>query len=185
MKVNISLEDDVVNAGAFPRSSAPRYTDMKKMEPCKLKCEDWRKLKTLLVNSCKESPDAFSAFTDENTPDHEFKGWARKWSRGVDEIAFILSNNQGEGGIIQGNVSCIGHLWVHPNVRRDKYATELLGSFLDWARERNVSSIYAFVTEANSEAIRFYKSAGFIATGESTELRPRSEKRMIKMKLEI
>ncbi len=130
------------------------------MKPCRLKSEDWRKLKTLLINSSKESPDAFSGYADEDTPDHTFKGLANKWSRGSFEIAFILSVNQGEWGIIQGGIGNIGHFWVDPKVRRKKYATKLLDRFLDWARERPVSNIYAFVTE-NSKAIDFYKSAGF------------------------
>lgn len=154
------------------------------MNICELKYDDWRQLKALLINSCKESPDAFSALVDENTHDHEFKGWAKKWSQGRSEIAYILSNNQGDWGIIQGNIYNIGHLWVDPRIRGKGYGKRLLDRFLDWARERHASNIYAFVTE-NSEAIDFYKSAGFIITSESAKLRTGSEKNMMKMELEI
>lgn len=153
------------------------------MIPRKINHDDWQKLKALLINSCKESPDAFSAVEDENTTDHTFKGYAKKWSRGRDEVAYILSNNQGDWGIILGSVSNIGHFWVDPKIRGKGHGKKLLGRFLDWARERHVSNIYAFVTE-NSKAIDFYKSAGFIITSERAEIRPRSGKSMIKMELE-
>ena len=154
------------------------------MEIDKSKSDDWRKLKTLLINSSKESPDAFSAKADENTPDDIFKGFAKKWSLGKTEVVFILSDNQGEWGIILGNINNIGHFWVDPKVRNKGYGKKLLNRFLQWAKEKYVSSIYAFVTEG-SEAIDFYKSVGFVITNEREELRPGSGKSMIKMELKI
>ena len=156
------------------------------MKPCRLKSEDWRKLKTLLINSCKESPDAFAGYVDENTPDHTFIGWANNWTRGSDEITFILSDNQDEWGIIHGGVGRIGHLWVDPKFRSKGYGKLLLDSFLDWARERSVSNIHAFVRK-NSDAIGFYEKAGFISIGESSKVRSGSGSMvtMIEMKFEI
>lgn len=149
-----------------------------------LKDDDWRRLKGLLISSSKESPDAFSAIVDENAPDHTFKSLAKKWSRVRDEIAFILSDDKCDLGIILGGVGNIGHFWVDPEIRGKGYGKKLLGNFLDWARERHASKIHAFVTES-SKAIDFYKSAGFKVTSEKSELRPGSGKNMIKMELEI
>lgn len=154
-------------------------TDSEEMKIRKLKPEDWQELKALMVNSCKESPNAFTEIPNENMPDSDWKGRARIWSQGT-EVTFILYNNHGVWGILKGSTGNIGHFWVAPEFRGDKekrYGQQLLNKFLDWAREHQASNICLYVEES-SKAIGFYELAGFKATGDTSE-------NMIEMKLEI
>jgi len=154
------------------------------MDICMLRPDDWPRLKTLLIASCKESPDAFSACHDENTHDMIFKDFALKWSRGKREIAYLLSDNNRDWGILLGSTENIGHFWVDPKMRGKKHGRKLLSRFLVWAQERRVSIIFAYATEGSS-AISFYKSEGFTLTDVRQELRPDSGKMMIKMELNL
>jgi GNAT superfamily N-acetyltransferase len=154
------------------------------MDICRLKPDDWLKLKAILIASCKESPKAFAAGVDERTNDATFKDYAKKWSQGRTEIAYLLSDNNRDWGIILGTTTNVGHFWVAPEMRGKGYGKKLLKRYLDWAHERHVSSIFAYVTEG-SEAIGFYKSVGFALTSESDGPHPGSGKKMIKMEVEI
>jgi GNAT superfamily N-acetyltransferase len=154
------------------------------MDICHLQPDDWPRLKALLIASCKESPDAFSACHDENTPDMIFRDFALKWSRGKREIAYLLSDNNRAWGILQGSTENIGHLWVAPEMRGKRYGKKLLSRYFDWAQERHASNIHAFVTEG-SDAIGFYQSEGFSLTSVREELRSGSGKIMIRMELSL
>lgn len=154
-------------------------TGVMEMKIRKLKHGDWRELKSLMINSCNESPSAFTEILNENTPDSEWKGRARIWSQGT-EVTFILYNKHGDWGILKGNKNIIGHFWVSPKFRGDRenrYGQLLLKNFLDWAREHRVSNICLFVKE-NSKAMDSYELAGFKATGDRSG-------DMFEMKLEI
>lgn len=152
------------------------------MNILKVTLDDWKKVKKLLVSSCRESPDAFSASVDERSSDSSFIGFVKKWSGGKNEIAFILSNREGEWGFILGGIHNIGHFWVDPKYRDKKLGKKLFYTYLEWAQSKGSNQIYLYVTEGTS-AVQFYKSLGFFETDEKEILRPGSEKWMIKMNL--
>ena len=56
------------------------------MEIHKLNSDEWQILKTLLLDSVKEIPDAFSAAPNEDLPDHEWRGLANKYSTGQEKL---------------------------------------------------------------------------------------------------
>ncbi len=154
------------------------------MEIHKLNSDEWQILKTLLLDSLKESPDAFSAAPNEDLPDHEWRGLANKYSSGQREVAYTLADDQGYCGILIGSVTHLGHFWVSPRIRKRGHGKKLLDTFLEWARKRRSSNIHLFVTE-NTPAVNFYESMGFKSTGNREKLRTDSKKIMIEMELKL
>lgn len=132
-----------------------------------LKPEDWELLKSLMVESCNESPDSFTEIPNVHSPDSEWIGRARIWSQDT-QVTFILYNDEGQWGILKGSTNNIGHFWISTKFRGDKvnkFGQQLLKSFLDWAKRRRAKCISLYVKE-NSKAIESYEFAGFSRTGD-------------------
>ena len=55
-----------------------------------------------------------------SSPDAEWHGLARKYSRTQGEVAYALIDSQRPCGILVGSVANLGHMWVSPIVRRKR-----------------------------------------------------------------
>jgi ribosomal protein S18 acetylase RimI-like enzyme len=65
-----------------------------------------------------------------------------------------------------GSVSLVS-MWVAPFARGRSIGDRLVGSVLDWARERDATAVRLDVVSTNAAAIALYRRNGFIDNGAS------------------
>jgi GNAT superfamily N-acetyltransferase len=63
-------------------------------------------------------------------------------------------------------------LWVDPGFRGRGVGTALIKAVEEWARDRNLTQVLLWVTEANTSAEQLYEHLGFERTGRVSEVRP-------------
>jgi GNAT superfamily N-acetyltransferase len=68
----------------------------------------------------------------------------------------------------------VGELWVAPAVRHLRGGELLVNTASEWLAGAGAEEIYAWVADANRNAMRFYERLGFGPTGEHTTRTARS-----------
>ena len=58
-------------------------------------------------------------------------------------------------------------LWVAPAVRHLRGGELLLNAALEWLVSEGATQVYAWVTDSNTTAMRFYERLGFQKTGKT------------------
>jgi ribosomal protein S18 acetylase RimI-like enzyme len=61
-------------------------------------------------------------------------------------------------------------MWIDPGFRKSGIGKKIVSVVVAWLKERGTAKIYAWVANSNSTAIGFYKSLGFVPTGETAKL---------------
>lgn len=129
--------------------------------------------KAVRLRALQEAPYAFgstyareSAFTES-----EWVARLDRWNgqRGVGFIAVDAGSPCGIAGTLLDEKdprrADLVSMWTAPSHRQTGVGRLLVNQVLEWAGERNVSTLLLMVTSNNASAIRFYERLGFVRTG--------------------
>jgi RimJ/RimL family protein N-acetyltransferase len=135
------------------------------------------------LKSLQDAPDAFSSTYDLAIlrSAESWREQAESTAQGSDRATFIAFSDAAPIGIAalyrfedQGEVGEVMQVWVDPEFRGTRVATDLMDVVFKWAGENNFRRIIAEVTKVNARALRFYTKYGFSFTDEPLSNVPNS-----------
>ncbi len=132
-------------------------------------------LRDLRTASLRDAPYAF-VDTLENTLSRDavvFESAASRYAVSHDNSAFILYTEGHPAGLIGAGFentparrAFVSALWVAPAVRHLRGGELLVTTALEWLAGEGAAQVFAWVTDSNVTAMRFYERLGFSATGD-------------------
>ena len=150
----------------------------------RIRADEWRELKDIRLRALVDAPDAFGTTLAETLAqtDEHWQQRANASATGDSRYVVVATDNDRwfglAGGVLDDDKfgqAQLYSVWVDPSVRRTGLGTKLVEFIADWARDRGATTLHLWVTEANEPAIKLYRCLGFLETGESEPVRPRSE----------
>jgi len=144
---------------------------------------DIRLIETIRLNALRDSPGAFlSGPADHPEPGHD--DWLKvvtEWTLPPDNAVFVATSGETGVGMCGAFVSTpvratLVALWVVPALRGSPVASRLVEQVLDFARNRGVADVGAWVVEDNYRAMRFYRKHGFEPDGTRRTFDPEPDK---------
>jgi len=125
--------------------------------------------KELRLESLKESLDAFlSKYEDAlERSDDSWHTQSDSSSSGSTRATFIVEDAKplGLGAIYRNSESSnegeLLQMWISPNLRGSRVATDLINTLLGWASDSGILVVRAKVCRRNHQALAFYKKIGF------------------------
>lgn len=137
---------------------------------------DWKESRDLRLEMLEDAPTAFvePLASARALSDADWRGrHARHMESGARSVVVVDDLGVWRGHMaVQVDPSdprCAWLLavWVHPQFRGGELgaAPMMLGSLLEWLRERRIGELHLEVHEDNARAIAFYVRAGFELTG--------------------
>ena len=140
---------------------------------------DWREFSDIRLRALADAPDSFG-MTLVDVQRNSEADWRNRLS-GRDPIIAI----RGSGALVamgagwlppeEANRMMVWGMWTSPEARGHGHARSLLSYLLEWAIQRDVTTVELHVAEGNDIARRLYLDCGFAATGEWEPLRQGSE----------
>ena len=135
--------------------------------------DDWQALRDIRLEALRDAPTAFgSSYEREALRDEAH--WRGRIARGGTFLAYIPEVSE-PAGLIGGyqedpvTVELVS-MYVRPRARGRGVGEALVATVIDWAGQRNASSVHLWVTETNSHARALYERCGFALTGERQPL---------------
>ena len=134
---------------------------------------DWRALRDIRLEALRDAPAAFGS-TYEREARRGEAHWHHRIARGGTFLAF-LPDASGPAGLIGGypedpvTVELVS-MYVRPSARGRGVGEALVAAVIDWARQRNATTVHLWVTETNASALALYERCGFALTGEQQPL---------------
>ena len=144
---------------------------------------DWREWKASRLRALDDSPEAFasSLAAEEKLSDDAWEKYARRCSASHtsarpsldSSAAFLARDEQGRvTGIAaaylddgKSTQAYICAMWVAPESRHRGVGRRLVDEARTWLVEAGATEVKAWVSVANSSALRFYEAVGFTPTG--------------------
>ncbi|QQC65347.1 GNAT family N-acetyltransferase [Paraburkholderia ginsengisoli] len=132
----------------------------------------FRELRTA---SLREAPYAFGATLEDalSADAASFDTTAADRAVSLSVATFILYTEGHPAGLIEAHFddsaarrAFVCELWVAPAVRHLRGGELLVDTAGDWLAGEGATEIYAWVADANRNAMRFYEALGFGPTGE-------------------
>ena len=132
-------------------------------------------LRELRAASLRDAPDAFDETLEEALSESEetFDAAAQRHADSDHSASFILYTEGHPAGLVGAyfeesaeHKAFVCALWVAPAVRHLRGGELLVNTASQWLAERGAHEIYAWVADANRNAMRFYGALGFGPTGE-------------------
>src|SRR5580700_1398202 len=130
---------------------------------------DWQALRDIRLEALRDAPAAFGS-TYEREARRGEAHWHNRIAHGGTFLAF-LPDASGPAGLIGGyredpvTVELVS-MYVRPRGRGRGVGEALVAAVIDWARERNATTVRLWVTETNTHAGALYQRCGFALTGE-------------------
>lgn len=160
----------------------------------RIKANEWRKYRDLRLRALRDSPDAFgSTYEAEKTRKNEM--WMTQIgaaaSSGIDCALFAEKHGAACGlvwcklSVTDPGAADIYQMWVDPAARGSGAGYALLDAAVTWAERTGARRVRLGVTDADSPAMRLYKSYGFRQTGETWPLRDGSLLKAQTLELEL
>ncbi|HEV2258906.1 MAG TPA: GNAT family N-acetyltransferase [Streptosporangiaceae bacterium] len=134
---------------------------------------DWQALREIRLEALRDAPAAFGS-TYEREARRGEAHWHNRIARGGTFLAF-LPDASGPAGLIGGypedpvTVELVS-MYVRPSARGRGVGEALVAAVIDWARQRNATTVHLWVTETNASALALYERCGFALTGEQQPL---------------
>ncbi|CAB3711426.1 GNAT family N-acetyltransferase [Trinickia soli] len=132
-------------------------------------------LRELRTSSLRDAPDAFDETLEEALSEQAetFDAAAARHAASETAASFILYTEGHPAGLVGAyfdetpeRKALVCALWVAPAVRHLRGGELLVNTASAWLAERGADEIYAWVADANRNAMRFYEALGFGPTGE-------------------
>lgn len=132
----------------------------------------FRELRTA---SLREAPYAFGATLEDalSADAASFDATAATHAVSAAAATFILYTEGHPAGLIEAHFeegaarrAFVGELWVAPAVRHLRGGELLVDTAGNWLASVGAAEIYAWISDANRNAMRFYEALGFNQTGE-------------------
>jgi ribosomal protein S18 acetylase RimI-like enzyme len=129
---------------------------------------DGERLRAIRLRSLRDAPDAFITTWDEAAA-----LGPESWVRQLEELATFVASDEGvDLGLVRGAIheqdrdaAYVISMWVAPEARRRGVGSALVDAVVQWARAQGLRRLLLDVAEANTSAIAFYTSEGFVPTG--------------------
>lgn len=159
-----------------------------------IKTNEWRKYRDLRLRALRDSPNAFgSTYEAEETRTDDM------WGSRVDaatsseiDCALFAHNHEIVCGLVWCKLSItdpgtadIYQMWVDPAARGLGAGHALLDAAVTWARKMDACRVRLGVTDADSPAMRLYKSYGFRQIGNMEPLRDGSQFKVQTLELNL
>jgi ribosomal protein S18 acetylase RimI-like enzyme len=134
--------------------------------------ETYRELRTA---SLREAPYAFGETLEEalSADAATFDATAARYAASAVSTSFILYTEGHPAGLVCAYFeetperhAFVCELWVAPAVRHLRGGELLVNSASEWLAENGAHEVYAWVADANRNAMRFYERLGFGPAGE-------------------
>ncbi|MFC4702901.1 MULTISPECIES: GNAT family N-acetyltransferase [Paraburkholderia] len=132
-------------------------------------------LRELRTASLRDAPYAFGdSLEDALSADVAvFDAAAARHADSHTATSFILYTEGHPAGLIGANFETaparrafVFALWVAPAVRHLSGGELLVNAAIDWLLSEGAAQVFAWVTDNNITAMRFYERLGFVATGD-------------------
>ena len=144
----------------------------------KAQLADWERVRSIRLRSLSDSPDAFGTTLAE-----EQQRTSREWRERIanNRVTHFLAATSDEDDVgLAVGAPYTGHeetaglfgMWVAPEVRKQGIGVALVQAVLKWAENEKHRRIILDVAKANTNAIRLYRSCGFVPTGKTGTLPP-------------
>jgi ribosomal protein S18 acetylase RimI-like enzyme len=132
-------------------------------------------LRELRAASLRDAPYAFGETLEETLAEQAetFDATAARHATSEVSTTFILYTEGHPAGLIGAYVddtaqrkAFVRALWVAPAVRHLRGGELLVNMAIEWLAERGAGEVYAWVSDNNLNAMRFYEHLGFEPTAE-------------------
>lgn len=149
----------------------------------RFEASEWQIYRELRLRALAESPDAFgSTFALEQVrTDEEWQAWLSAGASSPLDLPLLgLAGGEAAGlawaKVDSSNPSAVNlfQMWVAPEHRSHGLGAELLHQAIAWAQARGAATLSLGVTLGDSPAVRLYRRAGFVPSGQPEPLRPNS-----------
>lgn len=137
-----------------------------------IQSSDATTLKDIRLRALKDSPNAFGSVYEEeaNQPASFWQGLIDGLQPDSGNIGLFLMKQTDPVGLIFGfdrgqETASLGGMWIDPAFRQLGYASTLIQTIIDWARQSGKTYIQLWHVEGNMAAERLYEKCGFHPTG--------------------
>jgi GNAT superfamily N-acetyltransferase len=134
-------------------------------------------LRELRTAALREAPYAFEETLEEALDEQTetFDAVAARHAESEVSTSFILYTEGHSAGLIDAyfddeRKAFVCALWVAPAVRHLRGGELLVNTASEWLAEHGATEVYAWVTDANLNAMRFYERLGFGSTGDHARI---------------
>ena len=137
--------------------------------------DDWQALRDIRLEALRDAPTAFGSVYEREVLRGEAH-WRDRIARGGTFLAFVpevsatepagLTGGYQEDPVIVELVS----MYVRPRARGRGVGEALVATVINWAGNRDATSVHLWVTETNAPARALYERCGFTLTGERQPL---------------
>jgi ribosomal protein S18 acetylase RimI-like enzyme len=165
--------------GVPPGAERLPGTESPQLQWCVLNETQWRTLRDARLTALKESPRSFLSKYQIEVNFGERK-WREEFSRGE----WIIAGEEGKApealvGAVRGydipsTDRYLEYLWVSPEMRRSKLATNLINVVLRRLEASGTDIVWLWILDGNESARQLYINCGFTTTGERH--RPRANR---------
>lgn len=160
----------------------------------RIEANEWRKYRDLRLRALHDSPHAFGS-TYEAEKTRKNGTWMSQIgaaaSSGMDCALFAEQHGTACGlvwcklSVSDPGMADIYQMWVDPAARGSGAGYALLDAAVTWAKKTGARRVRLGVTDADSPAMRLYKSYGFHQTGGTWPLRDGSPLKARTLELEL
>jgi GNAT superfamily N-acetyltransferase len=137
--------------------------------------DDWQALRDIRLEALRTAPTAFGTSYQEEARRGD-EHWHNRIARGGTFLAYLPAapdapDASDPAGLIGGysedshTVELVS-MYVRPQGRGRGVGEALVAAVIDWARERNATTVRLWVTETNTHALALYQRCGFALTSE-------------------
>ena len=147
--------------------------DMSGIEIREFEKNEWDLYKFLRLESLRDSPQSFDS-TLEQEAKYSDLDWAyrlsakRKFAEVLPLVGFFKNRAKGLAwGVLHNsdsNEAYLYQMWVAPDARNKGLGKALLSQLVLWARELGLRALMLEVANSNNEAIKLYRSFGFVSS---------------------
>jgi len=131
---------------------------------------DWQALRDIRLEALRDAPAAFGS-TYEREARRGETHWHDRIARGGTFLAYLPELSASEpAGLIGGypedpvTVELVS-MYVRPNARGHGVGEALVATVVNWAGQKNATTVHLWVTETNAPARALYERCGFALTG--------------------
>ena len=134
---------------------------------------DWQALRDIRLEALRDVPSAFGS-TYQGEAGRPAAHWRDRIARGGTFLAYLPGTSD-PAGLIGGysedpqTVSLVS-MYVRPRARGRGVGDALVATVVNWADQKNATTVHLWVTETNAAARALYERCGFTLTGEQQPL---------------